>query len=67
MKRLLSVVACALAVLLGFDSLSEAQTKKPAGQSDKKSKVVAVNTNELEEFPVESGAMKFIAASVSSG
>jgi hypothetical protein len=28
MKRLLSVLACALAVLLGSGSLSEAQTKK---------------------------------------
>jgi quercetin dioxygenase-like cupin family protein len=66
MKRLLSVLACALAVLLGSESLSAAQTKKrepPVGRSDKKSKVVAVNTNELEEFPVESGEMKFIASS----
>ena len=66
MKGLLSVLACALAVLLGSESLSEAQTKKrepPVGRSDKKSKVVAVNTNDLEEFLVESGAMKFIASS----
>jgi quercetin dioxygenase-like cupin family protein len=67
MKRLLlSVLACALAVLLGSESLSEAQTKKrkpPVGRSDKKSKVVAVNTNELEGFPMDSGELKFIASS----
>lgn len=66
MKTLLSILACALAVLPGSESLSEAQTKKqraPVGGTDKKSKIVAVNTNEREEFPVESGAMKLIASS----
>lgn len=65
MKRLLSVLACAVAVLLGSELSCDAQTKSKSRvrRSDQKSKVVAVNTNELEEFPIESGEMKFIASS----
>ncbi len=66
MKRTLSALACVLVVLLAFESLSEAQTKKrdpPATPSGSTSKVVALNTNELEAFPIDSGKLKFIASS----
>ena len=66
MKRLLSVVTCALAVLLGSQSLSEAQAKKQesaAGRSANKAKIVAVNSNEIEGLPIDSGKLKLIATS----
>jgi quercetin dioxygenase-like cupin family protein len=56
----------ALAVLLASEFLSEAQTKEaksPPRRGEDKSKIVAVNTNELEAFPMDSGAYKFIASS----
>ncbi|PYR59959.1 MAG: hypothetical protein DMF91_13480 [Acidobacteria bacterium] len=66
MKTLLSAFACALAVLLGSVALGAAQTTKqnpPGGPNANKSKTVALNTNQLEAFAVESGAMKLIVSS----
>ena len=48
MKRLLPFLVCALAILIGSESLSEAQKKTrepPAGRSYNKSRIVALNTN----------------------
>lgn len=50
---LLSMLGCALAVLLVSNWFSEAQTK---------AKIVAVNTNEIEGSPIDSGTLKFIAS-----
>jgi quercetin dioxygenase-like cupin family protein len=64
MKTLWS--ALGLAVLLALVSPCEAQTTQRvagAGRRANRAKIVALNTNELETFPVESGAMKVIASS----
>src|SRR5882724_3250639 len=65
MKKFLSVLTCALALLFGSQWLSDAQTKNELlpVQTDKKAKIVAVNTNDLEAFPIDSGLLKFIALS----
>src|SRR5215210_1853868 len=65
MKKFLSVLTCALALLLGSQRASDAQTKNEPlrGQTDKKARIVAVNTNDLEAFPIDSGLLKFIALS----
>jgi quercetin dioxygenase-like cupin family protein len=55
MKRFLSLLVCALTLLIFFPSLAGAQAKK--------SEVIAVNTNELEAFPIDSGKLKFVASS----
>jgi len=66
MKKLLLVVICALTLLVGSEQLSEAQTKQekpPPEQIKNKSKIVAVNTNELEAFSYDAGKVRFIASS----
>jgi quercetin dioxygenase-like cupin family protein len=65
MKKFLSVLTCALALLFGSQRLSDAQTtNEPLPvQTDKKTTIVAVNTNDLEAFPIDSGLLKFIALS----
>ena len=66
MKKLSLVVICASALFFGVAQVSEAQTKKersPSEQSQKKSKIVAVNINELEVFPYDTGKVRFIASS----
>jgi quercetin dioxygenase-like cupin family protein len=65
MKKTASTLACAAAVVLVFQSSSEAQTTGQAAATrpgDTKSNVIAVNTNELEAFPIDSGQLKFIAS-----
>ena len=60
MKRTLSALACVLVVLLAFESLSEAQTKKrdpPARPGENKSKVVAVNGRRRTEWRSPSNEM----------
>lgn len=66
MKRQLLILTCALTVLFWVGLSSKAQTKKgepPLEEGSKKSKIVAVNTNELEAFPYDAGKVKFIASS----
>jgi len=65
MKKTVSTLACATAVVLVFQSSSKAQTTGQAAATrpgDTKSKVIAVNSNELEAFPIDSGQLKFIAS-----
>ena len=66
MEKLPFFLLCAVSLLLGSELSSEAQTKKPetpAGRSDNKSKIVALNTNELEALPYDAGKVKFIVSS----
>ena len=66
MKRLSLALGFALAVLLASKLLSQAQTKdrkSPDRRGGDKPQIVAVNTNDLEAFPMDSGSYKFIASS----
>jgi len=64
LKRVSSILGCALAVLLVSNSLSEAQAKKRkhAAKPRGKAKIIALNTNEIEGSPIDSGKLKFIAS-----
>jgi mannose-6-phosphate isomerase-like protein (cupin superfamily) len=64
MKTLWFVLGSAFAGLLASELLSEAQNvKSPPRRGEDKSKIVAVNTNELVAFSMGSGADKFIVSS----
>jgi mannose-6-phosphate isomerase-like protein (cupin superfamily) len=70
MKRLQLAVICAVAFTCGFEPFAHAQTIKeqsPLQQSRGKFNVVAVNANELEDFPYDAGKVKFIASSDDTG
>ena len=63
MKRLLSFPAWGVLILVA--SLSEAQTAEPQSPVNKSagtSRIVALNTNEIEGLPIDSGKLKFIAS-----
>ena len=63
MKRLLSFLAWGVLILVA--SLSEAQTAEPQPPVNKSagtSRIVALNTNEIEGSPIDSGKLKFIAS-----
>ena len=63
MRSLLCYVASTVALLLTADLLSDAQTTAPKAQarSANKAKAVALNTNDVEGFPIDSGKLKFVA------
>lgn len=63
MRSLLCCLVCAVALLLTTDLLSDGQTTAPKApaRSASKAKVVALNTNDVEGFPIDSGKLKFVA------
>jgi len=66
MSKLLFVVSILLTLLVSVQPFSDAQAAQEAHgrpQSPRKAEAVAVDTNELEEFPYDAGKVKFIATS----
>ena len=66
MRKQLLMAFCAASFLFSFPPSSETQTKSgnsPSGRNQSKSKIVALNTNELEDFDYDAGKVKFIATS----
>ena len=66
MKKLLLVAVCAPIFLFGSEWLAKTQTtseKSSPQQSQPRSKVIAINTNELEALPHDAGSVKFLATS----
>lgn len=66
MKTRSPALGCILVVAIGTACACPAQTKDrntPVKPSAAKSKIVALNTNELKALPVESGEVKSIASS----
>ncbi len=66
MKKLSLAAVCALLLLFGSERLSDTQTKNEKSspeRSQTRSKVIAINTNELEALPHDAGKVKFLATS----